>query len=279
MYKGGKKIIDARKRLSLIFFCLFVSIGFIPDASAITIVTHFLEGSAPSNAVGKGNLPDIVNAAARIWESAYSDSFTLNLYCGWAAVGHAGTHTVLQRDTLKREISGMILINNNGSAAFYLDPTPDSNEEYGRPIEESQSFGSGSINVARVFSNPRGEAVGRIDLLSVVLHEIGHALGLSAENPIFVAQSSNGVINISRGFALSGSVIPLARNHSGVAPHFDAAEIRYGSLMSGVNGDERRMPSELDILANAQLSGFTFASSSPVASLSQAERTFQQLPN
>ncbi len=245
-----RKLMDKRNRLSFIPF-LFLFVLFIPNASAITIVTHILDGAPPANAVGKGNLADIVHAAARIWESAYSDSFTLNLYCGWAPAGHAGTHTLLQRDSFSREISGLILIDNSGSAAYYLDPTPYSNEEYEKRVEESQYFGSGFINVARVYSAPHGEASGRIDLLSVVLHEIGHALGLSAANASFKSLSSNGFINIA------GADIPLARNKSGVAPHFNTIGIRYGSLMSGINGDERRLPSELDILANAQISGFT----------------------
>jgi hypothetical protein len=249
---------DVRRFISFILlgtFCIFV-----PDASAIAIRTHFIGGAAPSNAVGKGNLTDIVNAAAHIWESAYSDPFTLRLSYGWASLGHAGSHTAIKRDPLNREVSGVILFDNSGSVAFYLDPTPNSNEEYQRLSEQSQKLGSGSVNVAHIFENPCREALGRIDLLSTVLHEIGHALGLSASNPSFMSQSSNGVINIAGIFPFTGTVIPLAHNNYGVLPHFNTTEILYGSLMSGINGDERRMPSELDILVNAQISGFTIRS-------------------
>jgi hypothetical protein len=34
------------------------------------------------------------------------------------------------------------------------------------------------VNVGRIFGEARGAAVGRIDLLSTAMHEIGHALGL-----------------------------------------------------------------------------------------------------
>jgi hypothetical protein len=231
---------------------------------AITIETRFIGGEAPANAVGKGNLHDIVYAAARIWAAAYSDSMTLTLHYGWAATGDAATHTLIAQSVHPpREISGLILFNNSGSASFYLDPTPNHSEEYRRFTQESQNLGGGYINVARVFSDPMGEAVGHIDLLSIALHEIGHALGMSVANISFMEQSATGFLTISNDLPFKGTRIPLAYNNSGIVAHFDASESVYGSVMAGINGDERRMPSELDILANAQISSFEILSLHP----------------
>jgi hypothetical protein len=259
---GESKTMRARKSyclLSLVFFFLCAS-----KAPALTIDTHYIGGEAPANAAGRGNLNDIVNAAARIWASAYSDSMTLTLYYGWAATGDAATHTLTaQSVNPNREISGMILFNNNGSAPFYLDPTPDSNEEYRRSAEESQNLGGGYINVSRVLSGPVGEAAGRIDLLSVALHEIGHALGMSIANISFIERSETGVLSIVNDLPFKGTMIPLAYNNSGIVAHFDVDTVAYGSVMTGINGDERRMPSELDILANAQISSFSILTLHP----------------
>lgn len=245
-------------RLLSLIFILICGIS-VPNASALTIVTHFLGGQAPTNASGSGNLDAIMNTAARIWESAYTDSFVLDIYYGWGPSVDAGTHTLQQSDERGREVMGAILFDNSGSVAFYLDPTPDRNEEYRRRTEEYEDLGSGSMNVARIFGLPAGDAAGYVDLLSVAMHEIGHALGMSASNPSFLRQSAGQFIEVTQPYPFSGTEIPLAKNKSGVIAHFDANKLVYGSVMSGVNADERRIPSDLDIFANAQISGFTLA--------------------
>jgi hypothetical protein len=257
--------------LSTVFAVVFLALS---QASAMTIETRFIGGAAPANAAGKGNLTDIVNTAARMWESVYADKVTLTLYYGWDSIGSAGTHTAAGMSPDKsREISGVIVVDNSGATKFYLDPTPASNEEYMRSKEEFQNFGGGVINVARIFSQPIGDAIGRVDLFSVILHEMGHAMGMSLANQSFIAQSSTGNLKLGANFAYTGTLAPLARNNAGIIPHFDAMVVRYGTLMSGINSDERRIPSELDILANAQVSGYAILSLVPNAQYSMPVST------
>jgi hypothetical protein len=90
---------------------------------------------------------------------------------------------------------------------------------------------------------------------------------MSPSNRSFASQCANGILTLSEGSEFAGNVIPLGHNYSGVIAHFDATEVAYGSLMSGINAGERRLPSELDIAANSQLSGFSvisYASQQPL---------------
>jgi hypothetical protein len=261
---------------ALVIAFIFLSIS---ESSAMDIVTRNIGGMPPENTSGSGNLTDIVYAAARMWESVYADSVTVTMEYGWAPIAEAGNHMALEFNRQgNQEVACTLLFDNSGATPFYLDPSPNSNEEYLQRREEYQDLGGGSINVARLYKKPVGIAAGYVDLFSVVLHEIGHAMGLSVYNQSFVSQRGNGIIVLSDPLPFAGTMAPLASNNTGFIPHFDVLEVAYGCLMVGVNADERRIPSELDILTNAQISGYTIRSLTPsIRPKSVRDRIFTDL--
>lgn len=243
-----------KKILLLTISFLFLSQN---NVFALNIIRNFIGGEQQPTAVGGGNLIDIFNAAADMWERAVLDDHQLTLHFGWAPMG-GGTHFLLdQGGTPNRETAGLIFFNNDtnpGHHQYFLDPTPLFNEEYQIYSEITGDLGGGPINIGRVFENAIGDARLAEDLLTVVLHEIGHAIGMSNANNSFIAESADGDIDIISG-QFAGTTIPLAHNIFGVTSHIHQF---LGSPVMGssIGVGNRLYLSEVDITANAQLSGF-----------------------
>lgn len=241
------------------------------DASALVIVRNFTGGSPPTTSIGKGNLIEIFHAAADQWERAILDDHTVIVNFGWAPIG-GGTHTLIHQGGIpNRETEGTILFNNDTNPhhfQWWLDPTPDHHEEFQAYQESFQNLGGGRINVGRVFSEPVGEfASGNYhDLLSIALHEIGHALGKSLANKSWGQETTEGMIEVTAPQPYPGTVIPLARNHAGVTTHFHPTKIHGRPIMSSAQSRTRQALSELDIVANAQLSRFSNITLNPLHS-------------
>src|SRR5262249_5684612 len=71
-------------------------------------------------------------------------------------------------DRLGVTIGGLVIMDLNGAQrGWYVDPTPAVNEEFTQ-----------AGNPEELVATAASPAYGRIDLLTVVMHELGHVLGL-----------------------------------------------------------------------------------------------------
>jgi hypothetical protein len=227
----------------------------IPCSWSLTIVRQFIGGERGESDIGEGNLHDIVNAAADIWELAIFDEHVLTLRYGWAPNGGGEHYLDAQGGTPHRETAGTILFNNDdvvGHHHFYLDPTPWESSEYPSFEEGSIDLGGGSLNGTRAFSRgPQSE-----DLLSTVLHEIGHALGISMANQSFIDEIKDGDIDVRSPVPHAGTRIEVQSNNFGYTSHI--VYTPPWTVTSGANGVQwRTLPTALDMVVLGQLSGFT----------------------
>lgn len=236
---------------------LILSLGAASTGSGLTIIRDFTGGEQGHSDSGTGNLQEIFNTAADIWESAIRDEHVVTLHYGWANNGGGEHYLNAQGGSPNRETEGTILFNNDDVAGhhhYYLDPTPRRSEEYPQYLQLFQDMGSGTVNVTRVYSGGTGAAALE-DMLTVALHEIGHALGMSLANTSFIAECADGNIAITLPRPFAGSLVPMDAHSGSVTSHIDS-DLTGRPIMAGFAAGERVFPSALDILALAQLSQF-----------------------
>lgn len=168
-------------------------------AGGLHIHPVFLESDPPppGSIVGGGDLQAIVEVAARQWERVFrrGPDWDVTIEYEWAptpGVFYGRAELTEQGGTPIRPTRGLMVFRNtatpDGAFDWFADPTPDNNSHYEHyesvvgdvTTGEPDYLPAGEINVGRVFSTLTGPAAGRIDLLTIATHEIGHVLGLDA---------------------------------------------------------------------------------------------------
>lgn len=184
--------------ICLSFAPLFALAAPLPAfAGGLHIHPVFMEGEPPppGSIAGGGNLQAIFEAAAKRWERVFSKgpNWDITIEYEWApltGVWYGQAKLMAQGGNPTRPTRSFVQFRSgetpDGAFDWFADPTPENNSHYehyeslmGEVVTGPPDFlPAGEVNVGRVFSTETGPAAGRIDLLTVAMHEIGHALGL-----------------------------------------------------------------------------------------------------
>jgi hypothetical protein len=220
----------------------------------------------------------IANYVATFYEDVFEDPGHSPIVTFWYADltdGLLGDHDNVTNDADGREIAGNIKIDTQNAAGvprnFFFDPTPATNSEFTmaqmfwRDLSVTNRAdwyiaGSGmpqTFETSFTGTAPAGSpAVNATDMLSLVFHEMGHALGMSAGIPLAVNETNDGDYDFNPAFLFGGTLAADNRDQvSDSVGHLDdPSNMMYPSLTTpggGSSAGVRKLPSHADLFAMA----------------------------
>ncbi|GAB4188281.1 MAG: hypothetical protein Kow00105_02930 [Phycisphaeraceae bacterium] len=266
------------KQAGTAFVCALVGLGAYADQTqAINIVLNFDSGQSvnPTQDSNASGLQALFAHAESFYQDVFEDiapntTLTINFWYEdldtVSSPSTLGLHNLVnesQSGGIWRETEANIRIDNDRT--WFIDPTPSDNSEFEMgqifwrdltSTEQSDFFNNfTATNIPDTFEvGYRGNAVaggaadGVLDMLSTVMHEVGHALGMSASAT--GTQNETGVdldYDFDPAFIFGQSLAVEA--DSGSEGHIDEdyALMCQGCGATGV----RRLPSHTDLFAMA----------------------------
>ena len=214
-------------------------------APALQIVRNQNAGTAPTSIAGGGTLSSALNAAADLWEAAILDNHTLTVNYSWAPLSSLAEATVFGSAPFN---TATLKFDNDNSTNWFLDPTPLVNDEWSTFDYLFEDLGGGLVNTRNKYTGASGSALGRYDLLTVAIHEIGHAVGVIA-HPTPLADPTT----ITAPRPKAGTQIYTTATGGG---HVDSSHHLDAVMTPSVPLSQRKLQTDIDILLAAQRSGF-----------------------
>jgi hypothetical protein len=207
----------------------------------------------PATTTGGGDLQSLFAEAAAHWESVILTDHTVIVDFGWAHMGPGivGDTSIISSGG-GRPLRSRVKLDSD-SFVYFMDATPADSAEWDTYTQSTDDLGGGILNTGRQHTDPSDpDAVGRIDLYSIILHELGHALGLSSGFTPYLNEAGDNDIDVAAPLPHAGTAIPV---HGTSNAHITNA-VPNAIMVTNWPSGERRLPSDADILAIAQVSQF-----------------------
>jgi hypothetical protein len=221
----------------------------LPSSAASEIIATFTNVDDPAQAV--------VDTAIRFWEDLLPDSLVFNINVERALLGGtlAFSSDFVEADGLP--ISASITID-DGTSGFpwFVDDTPDDDLEFRRGRNPFHAVAKGD-----------GAAAGAFDLLTVIQHELAHALGFS----IFYSAFAGHLVDTPDGNrAYVGPTVTARLTGAGAGTHILPEEHPFDLLNPELQPGDRLSPSPLDLALLQDAFGYSLSPARPLQTVPEA---------
>lgn len=241
------------------------SLGPPRPAAAINIILSYNAASSvepaadPTGAI----LTSLFQHAETFYQDVFEDTHTLTINYWWEnlSAGTLGVHNLVSQAG-GRETVANIRIDNNTS--WFLDPTPANDSEFTMTqtlwrdltgAQQSDLYNNFGASTPATFevgytgtANAGGPAAGVWDALSVVMHEVGHALGMSSANNSTIAETADNDYDFNSAFVFGQPLAAEVADGGNIA-HLDGSG--FALMVPSVPSGLRRLPSHTDLFSMA----------------------------
>jgi PKD domain/Bacterial Ig domain len=176
--------------------------------------------------------PNLQNTTVPTWTEFLQSPtpFNLKIEIQDLPTGQLAEATITGYDTNNRPNSGTLTLDTDGnSLGWFIDTTPDDNTEFDQTLTTT------------AYRATTGAAAGKYDLLTTILHELGHLNGIIRGNTAFDTHVKN--INGIPTFINGG--ITAQRTPDG--SHLDRTLYPYDLMNTSLKPGVRKLPSSLDL--------------------------------
>ncbi len=241
--------------------------------AAINIVLNFdpIQSEAPSFDPTRSGLISLFQHAESFYQDVFEDTHTLTINYWYEDLSNntLGVHNLISQSGGRETVANIRIDTRVGTGGatrgWFIDSTPTTDTEFNmqqtlwRDLTASQrsdwyNFGSSpdTFEVGYTGNATATAAMNVTDMLSVVMHEVGHALGMSSANLSTIGETADGDYDFNSAFIFGNTLAVETANNSGDDGLNIAHLENTNTLMTpSVSQGLRRLPSHSDLLAMA----------------------------